>query len=568
MKSKLAQGSEIMDTTAKGTATPSSSLFEQNMTNVPAWATLKNLAENPCDLTAAGAMTDARLRSHICKSEVFDLLYGTQRVDDAVLDALQQLAEQREAVDQFMLMKKGGILNQIEGFESENRQVLHTAVRDVFTDNPLEPEATGQAKAELEKLEKFLTDLDRGKVVNKNGEPFTDMVNIGIGGSDLGPRALYLALLAYRQPNRKVHFISNVDPDDAAAVLNRLDLSKTLVNVVSKSGTTLETLTNEELAREAFKKAGLDPYRHFTAVTGQGSPMDDPGKYLRSFYMFDYIGGRYSATSMVGAVMLGFALGFDAFQEILRGANTMDKIAEEKDIRKNPPLLLALLGIWNRNFLGHDTVAILPYSQALIRFTAHLQQLDMESNGKSITRKGEKLSFRSGPIVWGEPGTNGQHAFYQLIHQGTTVVPAEFIGFRQSQYGKDLTVKGTTSQEKLVANLLAQALALATGQPSDNPNKRFSGNRPSSLLVGDRLTPFTMGALLALYEAKVVFQGFIWNINSFDQEGVQLGKVLANRLLGHFSGRRKDPSYDGSGKDPLGWAILAAAGMVDSAEKE
>ncbi len=321
--------------------------------------------------------------------------------------------------------------------------------------------------------------------------------------------------------------------------------------MVSKSGGTLETLTNEALVRAAFEKAGLEPKEHFLAVTGEKSPMDNPERYLRSFYMFDYIGGRYSATSMVGGVLLAFSLGYEAFIEILRGANDMDTAAEEKTLRKNPALLLALLGIWNHNFLGMPTLAVLPYSQALLRFPAHLQQCDMESNGKSITRTGEAAVSQTGPIVWGEPGTNGQHAFYQLIHQGTAVVPAEFIAFRHNQYEKDMTIKATTSQEKLLANVIAQAMALAGGQTNDNPNRRFAGNRPSTLLIADRLTPYSMGALLALYENKIAMQGFAWNINSFDQEGVQLGKVLANRLLDHFAGRRDNAEYDGSGADPV-----------------
>jgi len=263
----------------------------------------------------------------------------------------------------------------------------------------------------------------------------------------------------------------------------------------------------------------------------------------------------------VGAVMLGFALGYDALVEILRGANEMDRKSEEKDIKKNPALLLALLGIWNHNFLGHETVAVLPYSQALLRFPAHLQQCDMESNGKSVTRNGEKVCCSTGPIVWGEPGTNGQHAFYQLLHQGTAIVPAEFIGFRQSQHKIDLDIKSTTSQQKLVANLLAQALALATGQKNENPNRFFAGNRPSSILLADKLDPHTMGGLLALYEAKIVMQGFIWNINSFDQEGVQLGKVLANRLLDHMRILRHGEAKDRD-RHPESWAMLEAAGIL------
>jgi glucose-6-phosphate isomerase len=476
------------------------------------------------------------------------------------MSGLQQLADQSGIIDQFLEMKRGAVMNRIKGHESENRQVLHTACRDIFSESPASGEATAQAKKELAKLEAFLEELEKGSLVNEQGESFTDFINIGIGGSDLGPRALYIALSAYSLKDRKVHFISNVDPDDAAAVLKKCDLARTLVGVVSKSGSTLETLTNEEMVRAAFVGAGLDPRKHFVAITGQGSPMDNPERYLRSFYMYDYIGGRYSATSMVGAVMLGFALGYKAFVEILRGANDMDRAAEERDIRSNPALLLALLGIWNHNFLGYETVAVLPYSQALLRFPAHLQQCDMESNGKSVTRDGEMVTGATGPIVWGEPGTNGQHAFYQLLHQGTAIVPAEFIGFRQSQYNDVLLLKETTSQEKLIANLLAQSLALATGKKDDNPNRSFEGNRPNSVILADKLTPYTMGGLLALYEAKIVFQGFAWNINSFDQEGVQLGKVLANRFLEHFADVRRGGDENRE-EHPESWALLEAAGL-------
>jgi glucose-6-phosphate isomerase len=455
-------------------------------------------------------------------------------------------------------------MNRIEGHESENRQVLHFATRDVFADlpdpnpSPGTADAVKRAKGELAKLETFLGDLEQGRLKNAEGKSFTDLVNVGIGGSDLGPKALYMAVLPYRLKDRRVHYVSNVDPDDAAQTLQTLDLSRTLVNVVSKSGATLETLTNETLVREAFLKKGLTPEKQFVCVTGEGSPMDNPARYLRSFYMFDYIGGRYSATSMVGGVSLGFALGYAQFRDILRGAREMDLCALNADPNKNLPLLGALLGLWNRTFLGHHTLAVLPYSNGLVRFAAHLQQLDMESNGKGIDRDGKFTEYATGPIVWGEPGTNGQHAFYQLIHQSRTVVPCEFIGFRQSQYGQDIDVKGTTSQQKLLANLLAQSLGLAGGQKSDNPNKFFPGNRPNSVLIADKLTPKTLGALLAYYENKVAYQGLIWNINSFDQEGVQLGKLLANKLIDHLT-----PGKAGDEKsDPVGWALLRAAKVV------
>ena len=493
---------------------------------------LVRLAENPYDLTGVQALqTDGRLARYVCRSELWHLHYGAERIDDSVLERLQELADELRLVEQFKMMRRGAVLNKIEGFASENRQVLHTASRDLFHTPPTELQASNEARREIEKLRTFLAALETGQLVNKHGQPFDTMVHIGIGGSDLGPRSIFEALKAYGLPGRKVRFIANVDPDDAARVLAEVNLATTLVNIVSKSGTTLETLTNEQHARLALERAGLNPAQHCIAVTGEKSPMDNPGRYLRSFYMFDYIGGRYSSTSMVGTVMLGFYMGFSRVMEYLQGAAIVDHEAEVTDIRKNIPLLLALLGIWNHNFLRHPTLAVLPYSQALHRFPAHLQQCDMESNGKSIDRTGADVRSKTVPIIWGEPGTNGQHAFYQLLHQGTEIVPVEFIGFRHSQYGMDAAVGGSTSQQKLLANLFAQMVAMAVGQPSDNPNKKFPGNRPSCCLFAERLTPKVMGALLALYEAKIAFQGFAWNINSFDQEGVQLGKALATGFL-------------------------------------
>jgi len=518
------------------------------MDQLPAYDKLVQAAKTPFDLSAPGALNPERLTAYVAGTASYKLLYATQRIDDHTLDILQELADQSGAVEQFKMMKKGEVMNRIEGQDSENRRVLHTACRDIFSANPENREATEQAGRELDKLQNFLADLDAGRLLNHRGETFINLINVGIGGSDLGPRAVYLALKPFSKKNRRVRFISNVDPDDCAATLKDLDLSRTLAVVVSKSGTTLETLTNEELLKKAFSRAGLEPSRHFLAVTGENSPMDDPDKYLRTFHMFDYICGRYSTSSMVGGLMLSFAIGFDNFRKFLKGANRIDRATETHDIRKNLPLLLAMLGIWNRNFLNSETLAILPYSQALVRFVAHLQQCDMESNGKSINRQGIPLAYHSGPIIWGEPGTNGQHSFYQSLHQGTTLVPCEFIGFRQSQYGVDMSVDRTSSQEKLVANLLAQAIAMATGAQNSNPNRSFAGNRPSSVLLAERLTPETMGELLAIYENKIVFQGFVWNINSFDQEGVQLGKILANRVL--------DEIANDSGDDPIAAAIL------------
>lgn len=521
----------------------------KSFTELDAYKQLKILAKNPIDLTKEEVLTPERLQTMAAKALGLDLLYGTERVNEEVMQALEALALETGAVAKMKKMQSGDVLNKIEGCESENRVVLHTAMRDFFDHAQTAPaavEGARLAKAECDKLHKFLSHLDDAKT-------FTDLVQIGIGGSDLGPRALYLALAAYKVSGRRVHFISNVDPDDAATVLRGLDLKKTVVVVVSKSGTTLETVTNEELVRSYFTKAGLDPHKHFIAVTGKGSPMDDPKRYLASFYIWDYIGGRYSVTSMVGGVGLAFGLGFDNYMEVLRGAHAMDQVALRGSVKENLPLLSALLGIWNRNFLGHATVAIIPYSQALVRFTAHLQQCDMESNGKHIDKYGSRVKFETGPIIWGEPGTNGQHSFYQLVHQGTTTVPLEFMGFRDSQHHMDLLVKETTCQQKLLANLFAQSIALAHGQKNENPNKQFLGNRPNRILLAKRLDPYTMGMLLSYYEHKVAFQGFIWNINSFDQEGVQLGKVLAGKILDIFATKGSRSTVEAF---PLGAALV------------
>ena len=266
-------------------------------------------------------------------------------------------------------------------------------------------------------------------------------------------------------------------------------------------------------------------------MTSETSPLAKSPRYLASFYIDDYIGGRYSSTSAVGGVVISLAFGADVFAEFLAGAHEADQAALEKDPLKNAALLDALIGVWERNAQGLPYTAVLPYSQALSRFPAHLQQLDMESNGKSVNRANERVKYSTGPVIFGEPGTNGQHSFYQHLHQGTDIVPLQFIGFLDSQAGNDVISEGSTSQTKLNANLAAQIVAFAKGSKNENPNKNFVGNRPSSLLLNKKLTPAALGALLAHFENKVLFQGLIWNINSFDQEGVQLGKVLTKAVL-------------------------------------
>jgi glucose-6-phosphate isomerase len=527
----------------------------------PSYQKLCKLAQNPYSLTAPSpqGLSPERLNRFKASALGFTLLYGTQRIDEEVLKTLEALAHESELISQFRAMVQGETLNQILSWDSEKRAVLHTALRNLFpppSGNTIAEEAARLAAQEMEKLKRFLERCDQEK-------RWEEILLVGIGGSDLGPRALYLALQAYTLPQRKADFISNVDPDDAAQVLQKKDLSKTLVIIVSKSGNTLETKTNEALVAQAFRARGLEPKEHFIAVTQKGSPLDNPQHYLESFYIWDYIGGRYSSTSMVGGVLLGFTLGYTPFLELLRGAHDMDRVALESTFSQNLPLLSALLGIWNCHFLGYPSLAILPYSQALSRFPAHLQQCDMESNGKGINRRGEILTYPASPIIWGEVGTNGQHSFYQWIHQSPLVVPVEFIGFRKSQWGKEIEVEGTSSQQKLLANLFAQSLALAQGQTAKNPNHSFPGNRPNSVLMAEQLTPYTLGALLAYYEAKIVFQGFYWNINSFDQEGVQLGKRLANHILEDFRQINLNPQDKTCfQKHPLTSALLQAGGLI------
>ena len=460
--------------------------------------------------------------------------YAAKAVDEAVLAKLQTLADEAELTEKYAELYNGAVIN-----TGEKRLVLHQLCRGQLGENVV---ADGVNKREFyvaqqKKIEEFVTKVHNGEITNAAGEKFTTAVQIGIGGSDLGPRAIYLALenWAKKTGNFKMEakFISNVDPDDAAAVLASIDVAHSIFVLVSKSGTTLETLTNESFVKDALVKAGLNPSNHMIAVTSETSPLAKSSDYLAAFFMDDYIGGRFSSSSAVGGAILSLAFGPKVFADFLDGAAAEDKLATNKDIKKNPALLDALIGVYERNVLGMGTTAVLPYSQALSRFPAHLQQADMESNGKSVNRFGEPVSYVTGPVIYGEPGTNGQHSFYQLLHQGTDIIPLQFIGFKNSQCGVDVDIQGSTSQQKLCANVVAQIVAFACGKEDENNNKKFEGNRPSSIIIGEELTPQAMGALLSHFENKIMFQGFIWNVNSFDQEGVQLGKVLAKKVLAH-----------------------------------
>jgi glucose-6-phosphate isomerase len=477
----------------------------------------------------------ARVKSYsVPMGEGLDFNYGARPVDDKILEILAKLAAEAQLTEKYEALYNGEVIN-----TGEKRRVLHHLTRGQLGETVMADGVDKRAfyVEQQEKIAELARKVHAGEITNAAGEKFTTVVQIGIGGSDLGPRAIYLALENWAKVNNtlkmKAEFISNVDPDDAAGVLSKIDVAHSLFVLVSKSGTTLETLTNESFVKDALEKAGLDPAKHMVAVTSETSPLAKNAGYLAAFFMDDYIGGRYSSSSGVGGCVLSLAFGPEVFAQFLDGAAEADVLAKNPDVKQNAAMLDALIGVYERNVLGYPTTAVLPYSQAMSRFPAHLQQLDMESNGKSVNRFGEPVNYVTGPIIFGEPGTNGQHSFYQLLHQGTNIVPLQFMGFKNSQMGSDVVIQGSTSQQKLCANVAAQIMAFACGKEDADRNKYFAGGRPSSIIIGDKLTPKALGAILAHFENKVMFQGFVWNVNSFDQEGVQLGKVLAQKVLAH-----------------------------------
>ncbi len=508
----------------------------KNLDTLKSWQTLeeKKACADLKSVLAGEAGADRVAAYSVDMTAGLSFNYAARQVDDALLADLEKLAEEAQLKEKFEALYNGEVIN-----TGEKRLVLHHLTRGQLGDKVI---ADGVDKREFYKTQQdriaaFVNKVHAGEICNAAGEKFTTVVQIGIGGSDLGPRAIYIALENWARKHNtlkmEARFISNVDPDDAVAVLKGIDVAHSIFVLVSKSGTTLETLTNESFVKDALVREGLDPAKHMIAVTSETSPLAGNSGYLDAFFMDDYIGGRYSVSSAVGCAVLSLAFGPEVFARFLEGAAEADKAAATRKPLENPAMLDALIGVYERDVLGYQSTAVLPYSQALSRFPAHLQQLDMESNGKSVNRFGEPVSYQTGPLIFGEPGTNGQHSFYQLLHQGTTIIPLQFIGLVQSQYEEDVVIQGSTSQKKLCANVVAQIIAFACGKDDENRNKYFEGGRPSSIIIGKQLTPEAMGALLAHFENKVMFQGFLWNINSFDQEGVQLGKVLAKRVLAH-----------------------------------
>jgi glucose-6-phosphate isomerase len=491
-----------------------------------------------------------------------DLLvdWSKQRVTAETMDLLVELARACDLEGRREAMFRGEKINTTEG-----RAVLHTALRNrsaepVMVDGR---DVMPDVRAVLEQMRAFSKAVRGGDWRGHTGEAITDIVNIGIGGSDLGPLMVCQALEPYARADLRAHFVSNVDGAHLHHTLKRLNPAKTLFIVASKTFTTQETMTNAQSAR-TWLLAGLGGDqaavgRHFVAVSTNAEAVQafgiDPANM---FGFWDWVGGRYSLWSAIGLSIVLY-LGFERFLELLDGAHAMDRHFQNTPLEANLPVVMALVGIWNSNFLGAESLAVLPYDQHLARFAAYLQQGDMESNGKSATLAGEQVDYQTGPVIWGEPGTNGQHAFYQLIHQGTRLVPCDFLAAVLSQ-----TPLGD-HHEKLLANFFAQSEALAFGKTAAEvraelegqglapdeverllPHKVFEGNRPSTSILYKKLTPFTLGALIALYEHKIFTQGVIWDVNSFDQWGVELGKVLAGRILPELAGSGLVTSHDTS----------------------
>jgi len=485
--------------------------------------------------------------------------FSKHLITDETMNLLIKLAEETHLKSAIDAMFAGEKIN-----ETENRAVLHTALRN-RSDKPVYVDGKNvmpEINAVLAQMESFSGKVISGEWRGYTGERITDIVNIGIGGSDLGPVMVTEALKPYAEKNIRVHFVSNVDGTHLVETLKNLKPASTLFIVVSKTFTTQETMTNAHSAKKWLLEKLADERvvaRHFVAVSTNVSAVKAFGIDEKNIFKFwDWVGGRYSLWSAVG-LSIACSIGFDRFRELLEGAHAMDRHFRETEFRRNIPIILALLGIWYRNFFDAPSWAILPYDQYLHRFPAYLQQADMESNGKSVDRNGFKTDYQTGPIIWGEPGTNGQHAFYQLIHQGTQLIPCDFLAAAQSH--NDIG----DHHRKLLANFFAQTEALMNGKNESEvrkelmteglsgeklekliPFKVFSGNRPTTSILYKKLTPRVLGALIAMYEHKIFVQGIIWNIYSFDQWGVELGKQLAKKILPELETANEINTHDSS----------------------
>jgi glucose-6-phosphate isomerase len=460
--------------------------------------------------------------------------FSKNRITEETLKYLLELADEVQLKDAIKSQFSGDIINQTEG-----RAVLHTALRapktaEFFVDGV---NVMPEVYAVKQKIEAFTDNVVNGKLKGFTGKAFTDVVNIGIGGSDLGP-AMVVDALQYYKNHLTTHFVSNVDGDHVNEIIKKLNPETTLFVIVSKTFTTQETLSNANTLKDWFLKSATEEAiaKHFVAVSTNIKNVKAFGIDENNIFpMWDWVGGRFSLWSAVG-LTISLAVGYKNFDSLLQGANKMDEHFKNEDFKTNIPVILALISVWYNNFFKAESEAIIPYSQYLNQFATYLQQGIMESNGKSVDRNGNPINYQTGTIIWGEPGTNSQHAFFQLIHQGTKLIPADFIGFAKSLHGNQ------DHQDKLMSNFLAQTEALlngktkaevvAEGTQSDIvPFKIFQGNKPTNTIFINKLTPESLGKLIAMYEHKIFVQGIIWNIFSYDQFGVELGKQLASKIL-------------------------------------
>jgi glucose-6-phosphate isomerase len=535
------------------TATPATPL-----TQLPAWKALESHAKSMASQTLRDlfAQEPARGTRFALEAEGVYLDYSKHRITDETLKLLFQLAEQSGLKARIDAMFRGDKIN-----ITENRAVLHVALRAPkgAVINVDGKNVVPDVHEVLDRMGAFCNRVRSGEWKGHTGKPIKNVINIGIGGSDLGPVMAYEALRHYSRRDMTFRFVSNVDGTDFAEATHDLDAEETLFIISSKTFTTLETMTNAHTAREwALAKLGdvKAVAKHFVAVSTNADEVTKFGIDTANMFGFwDWVGGRYSMDSAIGLSTM-LAIGPDNFHKLLAGFHAIDEHFRTAPFEKNLPVLMGLLTLWYTDFFDAQTVAVLPYDQYLKRFPAYLQQLTMESNGKHVSLAGNRVNYETGPIFWGEPGTNGQHSFYQLIHQGTRLIPCDFIGF-----SKTLNPLGN-HHDLLMANVFAQTEALAFGKTAEQvkvegtpdwlvPHRVFEGNRPSSTFLLDELTPEALGKLVALYEHSVFTQGAIWQIDSFDQWGVELGKVLAKKIIGELAAKDLDPSKHDSSTSTL-----------------
>ncbi|WP_407401437.1 glucose-6-phosphate isomerase [Chryseobacterium sp.] len=529
-----------------------------NPTHTESWKALEeHFSNNDFELRSLFQYNANRFEEFSVQRENFLFDYSKNLINTQTKELLLNLAEECRLKIAISQMFSGEKINETEG-----RAVLHTALRD-FSEREILVDGENikpQIKRVLDHMKAFSEKIISGEHKGFSGKEITDVVNIGIGGSDLGP-VMVCSALKHFKTRLEVHFVSNVDGNHIAEVVKNLNPETTLFIIASKTFTTQETMTNANSAKDWFLKAGKeeDVAKHFVALSTNIQSVKDFGIAEENIFEFwDWVGGRYSLWSAIGLSIV-LSVGYENFEELLKGAYDTDLHIQTADFSENVPILMALLGIWYRNFYAATSHAVLPYSQYLDRFAAYLQQGDMESNGKCVDRNGNFVEYETGPIIWGEPGTNGQHAFYQLIHQGTELIPADFIAYAKS------CNEVSDHQDKLLANFFAQTEALAFGKNEEEVEaelsaagksdeeidkllnfKVFQGNTPTNSLLIKELTPFSLGQLIAMYEHKIFAQGVIWNVFSFDQFGVELGKVLANKILPELENKDTINSHDSS----------------------